>query len=1021
MKQPLLAQSQAPSDSTAQEVYLNFSYSLGLVNTVVTAIYIAPTTYLPMGEIFRLLKINYNFNKTLDSVSGFYIKESRKYEINLRTGKAHVDTAAFILRSGEFIRSKFDIYVTPGVLDRLFGLHFIIDMLQLTLWLETNEELPIVTERNRERQQRMIENQNAVKEGFPLLYPRQKDLFNGGFLDYSLSAATSKNDKSFGYNLQGGGIVAGGDLELTANGGYTTSLPSSTTLEGQWKYVIDEESYITNITAGDVYVNGLFPRSFKGIQVSNEPVQIRTMFQSYMIEQKTFPEWTVELYLNEKLVGVTKADGLGNYRFIVPLTYGTTNYSLRFYGPTGEVIEDRQRIQIPFSFIPAGEVNYKINAGELRANDNRFAQASITAGLTSWLTANGGIDYIDDTLYAKPVGSLSLSSWLEKNYIFTIDAAPGVLYRADLSAMYASQVSADLSITSHEKNEYYNPLHIVTETQAMLSLPLLLASTPITYLLLQANRQNYEHSATTLMTTEVTTSYKQINGTIEYHYSELKSDTYGTTREPVLSSTILYSLIPGNKLASLTTNILVGSSFTYNLVRKKADELRLDLSSNVTSSGRLQFSYTRNFVQNQYLASMQFVYEFPFTRSTTTASSNTGDVALTQNVSGTIGFDSRQKTFQYHNLASVGLSNLTLHMFVDKNGNGVYDPGEQTINDVAFNLEQAAFIDVGDSGITRVRRLLPYTRYNIDIIVSSISNPLWVPKAYDFSTITDPDIYKPIDVPFYATGVLDGSVLMQTGNKLEAVPGIEIHVQSVNDKYHKDIRVFADGSFYEMGVPPGKYIAYVDSTQLNVLGASCDPPIRSFDVRITAEGDYVEGMKFLLKKQQVEKSIPATKESIKTQNIVTIAAPEQKHEIAAIAAPEQKHEIATHEKPEYFKIQISSWDTERRARDEAEKFEQNLKINPIVEKVIVKGKSKYAVRIGVCTYEKPKGFKIHISTWDTEQRARIEAKKFKQGLEIKTMVEEIVVNGKSKYALRIGVFSSEKEVLVILRKFRLTN
>jgi endonuclease YncB( thermonuclease family) len=336
-------------------------------------------------------------------------------------------------------------------------------------------------------------------------------------------------------------------------------------------------------------------------------------------------------------------------------------------------------------------------------------------------------------------------------------------------------------------------------------------------------------------------------------------------------------------------------------------------------------------------------------------------------------------------------------------------------------LEQAAFIDVGDSGITRVRRLLPYTRYNIDIIVSSISNPLWVPKAYDFSTITDPDIYKPIDVPFYATGVLDGSVLMQTGNKLEAVPGIEIHVQSVNDKYHKDIRVFADGSFYEMGVPPGKYIAYVDSTQLNVLGASCDPPIRSFDVRITAEGDYVEGMKFLLKKQQVEKSIPATKESIKTQNIVTIAAPEQKHEIAAIAAPEQKHEIATHEKPEYFKIQISSWDTERRARDEAEKFEQNLKINPIVEKVIVKGKSKYAVRIGVCTYEKPKGFKIHISTWDTEQRARIEAKKFKQGLEIKTMVEEIVVNGKSKYALRIGVFSSEKEVLVILRKFRLTN
>jgi hypothetical protein len=874
--QPLHAQSQISSDSTAQEVYLNFSYSLGLVNTVVTALYAEPNEYLPLGQIFRLLKINYQFDNKLDSVKGFYNTEPRTYEINFRTGKARVDTATFILHPGEFIRSTFDIYVTPSVLDRLFGLHFIIDMRQLTLWLETNEELPIIAERNRKRRQSMIESQNAVKEEYPLLYPRQKDLFNGGFLDYSLTAASTKKYQSYGYNLQGGGIVAGGDLELTANGDYTTSMPSSATMEGQWRYVIDDNPFITNVNAGYENTSGIFLRSFKGIQVSNEPVQIRTMFQSYVIEQKTFPDWTVELYLNEKLVGVTKADGLGNYRFVVPLTYGTTFYSLRIYGPTGEVIEDRQRIQIPFSFIPEGEVNYTVSAGALRNDNNHFAQASVIAGLTSWLTATAGIEYIDDTLYAKPIGSLSFSSWLDKNYIFTVDAAPGALYRADLSAVYASQASADISVTRHEKNEYYNPSHIVTETQATMSLPLKLTSALITYQF-QANRQNYEHSAATLMTTGATASYKQINGTVAYNYSEVKSDSTGATREPILSSSILYSFTPRGKLASLTSNILFGSSFTYNLERKSANELRLDLSSNVTSSGRLQFSYSRNFIQNQYTASVQFVYEFPFTRSTTTASSYTGDVTLTQNVSGTIGYDSREKTFHYHNLATVGLSALTMRMFVDKNGNGVYDPGEQTINDVAFNFGQAALIDKGDSGITRANRLLPYTRYNIDIVESSISNPLWMPKAYAFSAITEPNIYKPIDVPFYATGVLDGSVFMQVGNKLEAVPGIEIHVQSVNDKYRKDIRVFADGSFYQMGVPPGKYIAYVDSTQLGVLGASCDPPIRSFDVRITAEGDYIEGMKFLLKKRLEEKSIPTMMDSIKDQGVIQIDTLEHKH------------------------------------------------------------------------------------------------------------------------------------------------
>jgi hypothetical protein len=932
--QPLHTQSLVPADSISQEVYLDFGYSLGLVNTVVTALYVEPTTYLPLGEIFRLLKINYQFDNKLDSVKGFYITGQRKYGINFGTMKARLDTASFILRPNEFIRSKFDVYIVPSVLERLFGLRFDIDIRRLTLSLETNEELPIIAERNRERQQTIIEGSTATRVNFPLLYPRDKNFFDGGLLDYSLTALSTKKYQSYGYDLRGGGIIAGGDLELVANGNYSNSMTSSTSMEGRWRYVIDRNPYISNVSAGYVYTNGLFPRSFKGLQASNEPVQVRTMFQSYIIEQKTFPQWTVELYLNEKLVAVTKADGLGRYRFVVPLTYGTTNYSLRIYGPTGEIIEERQRIQIPFSFIPAREVNYTISGGTLRENSDRFAQASVTTGITSWLTSQLGVEYIEDTLYAKPVGSLSLSSWLEKNYIFTIDVAPGVLYRADLSAIYASQVSAGISFAKHEKNEYYNQSHLLSEAQTMISVPLMLASTLFTYRL-QANRRNYEHNRTTFITTGATASYKQINGTMEYRLSELKSGPNLAAREPVLSAAILYSFSPPKKIASLTSNILFGTSFIYNLGRKSADELRLDLSSNITPSGRIQFSYARDFVQKQYTASVQFLYEFPFARTTSTVATNVEGTTAMQNVRGTVGYDSRQKTLQTNNLESIGLSALTMRMFVDKNGNGVFNAGEQTINDVAFNMGQAAIVDIGDSGITRVRRLLPYTRYNIDIIESSISNPLWMPKTYAFSVITEPNIYKPIDVPFYASGVLDGSVLMQIGNTISAVPGIEIHVQSTKDKYRKDVRAFADGSFYVMGIPPGNYIAYVDSAQLGILEASSDPPIHSFDVRITTEGDYIDGIKFLLKKQQTEKSILNLEENGIEQDIITIAAPKEKYQILA------------HEKPDGFVVHISTWDTERRARDEAKKFQRDMEVNTIVEKVVVDGKSKYGVYIGV--------------------------------------------------------------------------
>ena len=263
----LHAEHQTPQDSANQEIYLNFSYSLGIVNTVVTALYSESSEYLPLGQLFSLLHIHYQFDHKQNVAEGFYITESRRYVINFNTGTARVDTATFILASDDYIRSTFDIYVKPSVLERLFGLRFRVDIRRLTLSLETKEELPIVAERNREQQQDMLESQKAAAKEHPLLYPRQNNFFDGGFFDYSLTASSTKNFQSYGYNLQGGGIVAGGDLTLTANGNYSSSIPSSSSVEGEWRYVIDENPYISNIQAGFVNTSNLFSRNFKGIKI----------------------------------------------------------------------------------------------------------------------------------------------------------------------------------------------------------------------------------------------------------------------------------------------------------------------------------------------------------------------------------------------------------------------------------------------------------------------------------------------------------------------------------------------------------------------------------------------------------------------------------------------------------------------------------------------------------------------------------------------------------------------------------
>ncbi len=950
----LLSQTQTPANTEIQEVYLNFSYSLGLVNSIVTAIYVEPKVYLPVSEIFRLLKINYTFDKNSGTITGFYIDQKRKYEMNFRMRRAFVDTTHFHIESEEFYFYTLDAYITPSVFERLFRLRFRIDLSHLTLSLETEEELPIIAEKKREQRQKMLENQTATPIDYPLLFPRNKYLLNGGFLDYSLTTATTKKYNSYGYDIRSGSIVAGGDLELSANGYYKTLATSNMSMEGRWRYVIDNTPYISNVNVGYVNASGLYSRSIKGIQVSNEPVQIRTMYRTYVIEQRTNPNWIVELYLNETLTAVTQADALGNFRFVIPLTYGTTNYYLRSYGPTGEIVEDKQRIQIPFSFVPSGEINYTISAGALRENNYRYSQTSVTTGLTSWLTSRVHIEYINDTISSKPISSVSLFSWLKNNYILSLDIAPNALYRAELTAIYASHASASISFTKHSQNLFYNPSNALSDIQTSFSIPLFLKSTPSIYRL-QANRRNYRNGATTFLTTGATSTYKQFNGTIEYRYSELKSNIFMTMREPQLLMSFLYSISPLKKLAHITPSILLGSSFIYNLERKKAAELRLDLSSNITPAGRLQLSFGKDFIREQTTASLQFIYEFSYMRSTSTITKERNSLLAIQNVRGSIGYDSKLKTYYSYNLDAVGHSALTMRMFVDKNNNTVFDNGEQIIDDVAFNLEQTAFIDFDESGISRARRLLPYTLYNINIIESSISNPLWMPTTQVFSVVTEPNVYKLIDMPFYASGVLDGTVLMQIGNKIDAVPGIELHIKSIDNKYHKNIRVFADGSFYQMGIPPGKYIAYVDSMQLNILGVISDPPINSFEVKFTSDGDYIEGMNFLLKKQIDDKPI-----SSQIDDSIS--------EIDSISQKDTKLEVARN------------------------------------------NEEKYQIKTA-----KPKGYVIHISTWDTQRKAREEAKKFEREMQVKTSVEKIVSNGKVKYAVHIGVYSTKEEAYLVLR------
>jgi hypothetical protein len=58
-----------------------------------------------------------------------------------------------------------------------------------------------------------------------------------------------------------------------------------------------------------------------------------------------------------------------------------------------------------------------------------------------------------------------------------------------------------------------------------------------------------------------------------------------------------------------------------------------------------------------------------------------------------------------------------------------------------------------------------------------------------------------------------------------------------------------------MGLPPGEYVARVDSVQMEIMGLTAVPPQREFTIKILKEGDIAGGIDFVLDEKRNE-SIP---------------------------------------------------------------------------------------------------------------------------------------------------------------------
>ena len=847
----------ASAQTTDQEVFLQFRHE-GVVNTFVSTIYYQDQFYLSVSDIFNALSIDLNIDTGQLQISGNFAGEGNYLiQFDSRNRTARFNNRTLQLTADDFILSELGYYLSPEIFSELFGMEFQVDFNNLVLTLESDTVMPVVAQRQREQQRdRMLRTRRELlRDYFPLRFDRNKQTIYGGFFDYNLTGNYNDQGSSFLYNTGFGTELFGGDLQGNIFGNVAENSSAIRSSGLRWRYGILDNEWISSVTAGQTTSSGLLPVSFSGVKLTNEPLEPRFLYGETAFTGIVEPGAEVELYRNNSLVDYMEADETGQYRFLVPITYGASNYSIRVYNPTGQVSTRDLRLQVPYNFLPPGEINYTFDAGRL---DNPIAgssergfmsRAEVSAGLTNRFSASAGMEYFDDFHENLPTVKAGVSTRLFENYLISVEAASQAFYRATGSVIYPSNASVSLDYTRYNNDSgIYNPSGSISSWRSNLFIPFEIGNLPL-FARFNLSNEKRELSSVSRYRVDLNTRLGRANIRLGYRDTQIGQFRFTSTPVARITASASYNIARRRTTPTILRGVFLRAQMNYLPSSSEFEDAEIQISRNIRRTGRLQISMGRNFAGDFNLFRLGFTIDFSSVRSVTTVRSSRSSTTLTESLRGSIGYDPSNKNTIFTNRQQVGRSGTAVRLFVDQNNSGAYEyDQDELIPENAVRIDRAGGIPVTKDSIHYLSQLQPYRQYNVSINKSVILNPLLVPELENFSIITDPNQYKVIDVPFYTSGIIEGRINRTLDNGTQTgLGGLRLKLRQVNvpegsEPYVEELRTFSDGSFYAYEIPPGDYEIVPDSTQLAFLDAETNIDRLEFTIEPLSEGDIIEGL-----------------------------------------------------------------------------------------------------------------------------------------------------------------------------------
>jgi hypothetical protein len=797
--------------------------------------------YLSVPNVFDFLKIKNTTNVNYSSIEGFFILQNNTFKIDENANQITYRDQIIPLKPGDLIRTNTNLFLKASYFNSAFELDNNFTFSSLSVAMSSKLELPAIKEA---RIAELRGNINKLKNEFiaDTTIVKDKPLFHFGTANWTVNANQQTNGaRSERLLLNLGVVLAGGELISALNyvSNQTFALKNQ---YYQWRYVNENNKYISQITLGKIAASStatiLYP--VVGGQITNAPTQIRKSFGTYALSDHTQPDWMVELYINNVLVDYIKADATGFFSFNVPLMYGRTEISLRYYGPWGEEQISGKQFVIPFQFLPKKEWEYVLSSGLIEDGKNSlFANAKVNYGLSDRITIGGGVEYVSSLVNQKMIPFFNSSVRISPQLFISGAYYHKVMYNGILNYTALNNLRLELDYIKYNKDQDAIRFNYSEMRKATLSYPIHTAHfSGNSRLSVQQNIFN---------TSKHNTAELLLNGTAYGLNFNFTTNTFFTdSNKPFLYSNLSTSL-------QFPKGFVLIPQVRYEYNSEGITSVRAELTKRLFKNGSAQASFDYNFISNISYLQVGFRYDFRNVSNGFSSIISQNQASFSQWTSGSMIYEPKANFIDFNNKTSVGRASMKFIPFLDINGNGKRDANEPPVIGLKIKLDGGRQINSKD-GSTIITELQPYIKNHVELNTNNIDNIAWRVINKTLNITLNPNQLKIIEIPVVVLGEVGGTVNINNNGHLVGTGGLKINIYDAEHVLTTTIFSEPDGYFSFLGLKSGSYSAKIDSLQIQNLQMMVEPANAPFKIDNGADGAIVDYIEFVLHKGKIEKA-----------------------------------------------------------------------------------------------------------------------------------------------------------------------